>query len=681
MNRRGILIGGLLVLATVAVYWPLTSAQFILYDDPVYVTQNPVVQRGLSREGMVWAFKTGLGGSWHPVTWLSHMLDVQLYGGKPLGHHLTNLALHAGNALLLFALLRRLTGATWRSAFVAALFALHPLHVESVAWVSERKDVLSALFFFLTVWAYGRYVEVSGVRCRVSGEGESKAQSSKFKVQSPKSNVEPGYTPVSGSTLDVGRWTLNVQVWSPAAWYSCALVLFTLGLMSKPMVVTLPLVLLLLDYWPLGRFGVQSPKSKVQSPKLVPNEVPASRITHHASPTHSPIHPFTDLTHSRFTFHVSRFTPLLLEKLPFLLLAATASWVTLLTQRGGGMVGSLEMFPLRLRLANCLVAYAAYLRKLFLPVDLAVFYPYPRGWPTWEILGAGLLLAAISVAVFKLRRRCGYLVTGWLLYAVMLLPVIGLVQAGSQCLADRYTYVPMIGCLVMLTWGGYELARARGWSLRALGAMAVLVLAGCGVATRIQAGYWKSTETLFAHALAVTENNYLAEVMLGSALSEAGKENEATVHFEAALRIKPDYARAYAGLGKLMLARADAAVRRGAVQEAVGDYREALRFDPELVAAMNNLAWILATHSDDRVRNGAEAVALAERAALLTRRQSVTALDTLGAAYAEAGRFAEALKTVDEALNLARASGKTNSVPELNAMRRLYEQGRPYRNP
>src|ERR1051325_10789331 len=388
-------IGAGLAVSTLAVFWAVQQNDFVNLDDQVYVTDNEHVRGGLTWENVRWAFGNLEAGFWHPLTWLSIILDCQLYGLKPGGHHLTSLLLHATNVVLLFAVLRRLTGAAWRSAFVAALFALHPLHVESVAWVSERKDVLSALFFFLNGWAYGRYVEVSGVRCRVSGEGESKAQSSKFKVQSPKSNVEPGYTPVSGSTLDVGRWTLNVQVWSPAAWYSCALVLFTLGLMSKPMVVTLPLVLLLLDYWPLGRFGVQSPKSKVQSPKLVPNEVPASRITHHASPTHSPIHPFTDLTHSRFTFHVSRFTPLLLEKLPFLLLAATASWVTLLTQRGGGMVGSLEMFPLRLRLANCLVAYAAYLRKLFLPVDLAVFYPYPRGWPTWEILGAGLLLAGI----------------------------------------------------------------------------------------------------------------------------------------------------------------------------------------------------------------------------------------------------------------------------------------------
>ena len=690
LERFPLLLCGLLLLSVLVTFGPVLGNGFLSYDDPVYVTQNAIVRRGLTREGLLWALGSGAGGSWHPVTWLSHMLDCQLYGLKPVGHHLTSLLLHAANTALLFLVLRRTTAAVWLSALVAALFALHPLHVESVAWVAERKDVLSTFFLMLTLMAYVKYVT---------------------------------------------SHSLSVSPLRPGLWYGLALLCFTLGLMSKPMLVTLPFVLLLLDYWPLCRL---QPGPPVGCPPSSLHRSPTPRMR------------------------------LVLEKLPFLLLSILASGVAFRVQHSGGMMGSLAMFPLPLRLANALMSYAAYLRKAVVPCDLAVFYPYPQGWPPWQLVGAACLLAAISGAAVKWGARHRYLVAGWLIYLGVLVPVIGLVQVGSQCMADRYTYFPLVGVFIMLAWGGGELARHFGWHRHGLLVLpAGAILLGCVFASRAQLAYWKTTESLFAHALAVTRNNYVAHTELGVAWAGQGKTNEALAAYAAALHIKPDYAPALDEMGNLMLMQGDArqaltqyaaaaqsaptrpepeyhqglaalklgrpheavahyraALRlkpdyapahyslgialaksgqtdeaighlnralelgyappnvhealgntyaeRGEMRQAIREYRQALRVQPNTLGALNNLAWILATANEPDLRDGSEAVQLSARAVELTRRQSLRELDTLAASYAETGQFTDAIKTAEEALALNSASGLNGAVTELEAHRNLY---------
>ena len=410
--------------------------------------------------------------NWHPVTVLSHMLDCQMFGLNPWGHHLTNVLLHALNAGLVFVLLQSMTGARWRSLLVAALFAVHPLRVESVAWVSERKDVLSAFFGLLALIAYARYAQ--GRRQKAEGRRQ---ESSGIRAR---------------NTHQVSRFTPHASRVIAVTFYLLSLFFFALGLMSKPMLVTLPFVLLLLDYWPLGR--MQNAECGMQNA--------AASETQHAT---------------RNTPHVSRtaFLALLLEKLPFFALAALASVVTFVVQQRGGSVMAAENLPLGARVGNALISYGRYLGKLFWPTDLAVYYPHPGQWPLGKVLLAGGVILGLSGPVWVRRRRAPFLLVGWLWFVGMLVPVIGLVQTGGQAMADRHTYLPSLGVLILAIWGTYELTRRWRYQALALAAAGGAALVLCLALTRQQIGYWRDGETLFRHALEVTENNQVARNNLG----------------------------------------------------------------------------------------------------------------------------------------------------------------------
>jgi tetratricopeptide (TPR) repeat protein len=475
-----------------ATFAPALGGDFLVYDDDLYVTGNAKVRAGLTWSGLRWAFTTGHAANWHPLTWVSHMTDVSLWGLNPLGHHLTNVLLHAVSAALVFLLLRSLTGAFWRSALVAALFAVHPTRVESVAWVAERKDVLSTLLGLMTLLGYAAWAR----------------------------------RPTRGR-------------------YAIALAAFAAGLLAKPMMVTLPFVMVLLDIWPLRRLREGGPRT--------PGEEPRS-------------------------FH-----GLIGEKWPFFFLSAASSVLTLLVQRAGGAVGSLESYPLDARLANAAVAYAGYLRRFVWPADLAVFYPHPgRSLPGWSILGAALLFLGLCVLALGAGRRRPYLSLGWLWFAGMLVPVIGLVQVGFQALADRYTYLSYVGLFIALVWLAEErLGRAN----RAFAAgLAVALVTGCVVQTRVELRHWRDSETLFRRALAVTRDNSVAHQNLAHHLNETGRPTEAIPHLEEALRIRPRYPEARVNLGRSLFLL-------GRVEEAVAEFERAISLRPDDPVAFNNLAF------------------------------------------------------------------------------------------
>jgi len=499
--RSHILIGLLLTAAVFGIFRHSIKNDFVNFDDDKYVTCNTHVQAGLTKESVSWALTSVDAKNWHPLTWLSHMLDIQVYGSNPAGHHLTNVLLHVLNTLLLFLALNRMTGHVWRGAFVAALFGVHPLHVESVAWVAERKDVLSAFFWMLTMLAYVRYVEM------------------------PK----PGRYPL-------------------------VLLSFALGLMAKPMLVTLPFVLLLLDYWPLDRLKLHS------------------------------------------------WWKLVVEKTPLFVFAAASSIVTYIVQSKGGAIGILEHLSLGARISNAVVSYMDYIGKMFWPRNLAVFYPYPvHGPPIWEIVGAGAALVCVSILVIRAGGRRPYLPVGWLWYLGTLVPVIGLVQVGRQAMADRYSYVPLIGLFIIVAWGVPDLASRKRWILAVAAGPALSALMLC---TWFQVGVWRNNITFFEHALASTSDNYVAQ---------------------------------------------------------------------------NNLASIFAENPDPKVRDAARAIRLAEEACRLTSYKIPESLDTLAAAYAEAGRYEEAAAIARKALKLALMEKRDQLAKEIRERLRLYEAGRPYR--
>ena len=506
-----------LLLAVLIAYAPVLRCDFVNFDTTDYVTHNPHVQQGLMWSSVKWAFTAGHASNWHPLTWISHMLDSEFFGMNPAMHHAVNLAFHAANTLLLFLILLRMTGHLWKSAFVAAVFGLHPLHVESVAWVAERKDVLSTFFWMLTVWAYVRFVENMGRNARFSRR-----------------------------------------------WYAAAVGFYALGLMSKPMVVTLPFVLLLLDWWPLQRisnvkFGIQNEESgAVASGKANPGA----------------------------SFVWRRWAPLVTEKIPFFGLSAALSVVTYWVQAKTGAVQSSEMFPLGMRLANALVSYAAYIGKTIWPTDLSVFYPYRESVTAWQVAGAVSLLAAITGIVLWQARRRAFLPVGWFWFLGMLVPVIGLVQAGQQAMADRYMYLPMVGLLVIIAWGVPALvAASRILSLSMVKWIAMAAVLACIPATQRQARVWANSGTLFQNAIAIDSGNAIAHTMLGGYLESQGRFEQAEAHYRAAAKINPAKPQMHYNIGNICM-------NRGNFDEAEIHFLKALELWPDFPRGNNNLGYL-----------------------------------------------------------------------------------------
>jgi protein O-mannosyl-transferase len=588
-QQGAVLLAGVLLFGLVlATFLPGLANGFVGYDDPDYVTENDYVQAGLTWEGVHWAFRSTEAANWHPLTRLSHMLDCELFGLAPWGHHLTSILLHALNAALLFGVLQSMTGATWRSFAVALLFGLHPLRVESVTWIAERKDVLSTLFWMLALWAYVRYAE-----CPSSVAALRRVD----RMRSAERGVkEPG----SGLTLRASG------PHSPSSiFYILSLGFFALGLLSKPMVVTLPFALLLLDYWPLDRIRNAD-----------------SDLTQHAT---------------RSTGQSRVLLPLLVEKLPFFLAAAVFSAVTFVVQKQGGAVVS--TLPVTDRLANALVSYCRYLGKVFWPVDLAVFYPGVAHWPVATVAAAGVLLAALSVAAMALRRAHPYALVGWLWFLGTLVPVIGLVQVGLQSMADRYSYVPSMGILLALVWGAHELT--CGWRYQRAVAFAVTTAAAllCAGLTWQQIGHWKDTESLFRHALLVTKGNYGAHHGLGMALDRQGRVDEAMWEYRAALQAKGDYVLAFNNLGSDL-------AKQGHLDEAMNQFRAALRIAPGYADPYNNLGTIL-----EKQGRFDEALALFQEA-LRLKSDFADAHYNLGVALGRKGRTEEAARQFQRVLEL-----------------------------
>jgi len=538
MARGRILIGIVLAMAVLVSYWGVVQNDFIGFDDPLYVTANTYVQKGLNKETAVWAFTTSHASNWHPLTWLSLLLDRELYGKNAAGYHWTNVILHLMGGLMLFLGLNRMTGALWRSGLVAALFLLHPLHVESVAWVAERKDVLSGLFWMMGLWFYARYAE----------------------------------------RPDPVR-------------YLWVMLCFVCALLAKPMAVTFPFVLLLLDWWPLGRTG----DGKAGWVRLV------------------------------------------WEKVPFFLFSAAASVITFLIQRENQAMPPLSVMPLVDRLTNATVSYVAYLGKTFWPAELSVFYPY-YGLPSLGYLFfAATLLILITVIAILLLPRHPYLLTGWLWYLGTLVPVIGLVQVGSQAMADRYTYLPLVGVFIPAIWGAKDLLDGcrvprpiRGFV--SLGGLIVLI-----VLTQIQVGYWKDTSALFGHALRITEGNFMAHQMLAEGMAKTGDSAGAEKHYREAIRIRPMFKPAYACLGHLLMLQ-------GRQDEAGRLFEKALDIDPLYIPAMKNLG-------DLRMRQGRieEAFPFYQKAVQLGG-DDLELLNNYGVALFFRGEKREAIRIIREVL-------------------------------
>ncbi len=531
----------LLAVITLITFWNVQSFDFV-FDDGLYIGNNRHLSNGLTTESLRWAFKATEGGNWHPLTWLSLLGDSSLYGSNAGGYHWTNLLFHIANTLLLFLVLNRMTGAFYSSAFVAALFAVHPLHVESVAWIAERKDVLSTFFWMLTLWFYSRYAE------------------------------------------------------RPAAFEYClVLCFFILGLLSKPMLVTVPLQLLALDYWPLQRFCPSGEKNR------------AARL--------------------------------LLEKAPLLFISITIGLVTLYTQQTAGALQPLTSASLSLRTMNALSAYVGYIKKMFWPQGLAVFYPYSADLPMSQVFLSGLLLLIISLFVIRNRKEHPYLATGWAWYIVTLLPVIGIIQVGRQAMADRYTYVPLIGLFIMLAWGIPELLRPWRHKTTGIPALATAIILVFAIASRIQSQVWENSITLFTHARNVTAGNYLAEGNLGVALA-ARRDNEGAIyHYREALRIKPDFVIARTNLGAAL-------VKRGQSEEAIEHFRAALAINPHYGSALRQLA-------DELLKKDVleEAAALYQRA-LLKDPDNPELYNNLGIASARQGQLKLAEQYFQSALRI-----------------------------
>ena len=570
-----------LAAGTLALYWPATHDAFINFDDNAYVTDNPHVKAGVTWSGVVWAFKSGYAANWHPLTWISHMLDYQLFGLNPGAHHLMNVLFHIANTVLLFILLNYMTGALWRSAFVAALFAWHPLHVESVAWASERKDVLSAFFWMLTLLCYARYAK---------GHGESSSSSSSFSSSSP-SAPNPSEGGSAGRGANRPQSSILHPPFSPWPFYCLSLLFFALGLMSKPMVVTLPFVLLLLDFWPLNRFS-----------------------------------------HSAFRIPHST----LLEKLPFFLLSLAACAVTYLVQKHGGAVVVNE--PLSIRASNAFWAYERYIAKTFWPTDLSIVYPYVRHGIALLGIGSALLLVVCSIVFIALARRWPYLFTGWFWFLGTLVPVIGFVEIGPASMADRYTYLPDIGLFIMLTWAAADFFEARHRTVLPTVA-AIAILAACVDITSRQIKYWRNSITLFSHAILATTDNSVAYACLGQALDVAHDDTDALNVCREAVRIDPHYPAGQFFLGQVLW-------NMGHPDEALTNLTAAAESAPDNSGFQYNLGKFLLEHgkTDDAIARF--------NAALSDDPDFAEAHNALGKAYLKQGQLPDAASQLSQAIAL-----------------------------
>jgi tetratricopeptide (TPR) repeat protein len=639
------LVALLLALATLVVFLPAARFEFLNYDDNDYVTENVFVKNGLTLGGIQWAFTAFHAGNWHPLTWLSHMADCELFKLNAGAHHFINILFHAANAALLFALLWRLTEKIWPSALIAALFAWHPLHVESVAWIAERKDVLSTFFALLALIAYARFVAES-------------------KVQSPKSKV----------------------------FFAASLLCFALGLLAKPMLVTLPFVMLLLDFWPLQRFQI-----------------------------------------SNFKFQI------VLEKIPFFLLTAISCVVTFFAQRHGEAVVSLAKVSLRYRLENAPVAVVKYILNFFWPAHLCAIYPMPEKISAFSVALAVAALALITIAAWRGRNSQPYFLTGWLWFLGTLVPVIGLVQVGGQAMADRYTYIPSIGFFIAAVFLAQDLAARFQIPKTVLAGTSILLLAGCVCATEFQLQFWRDSETLFRRAVAVTQNNDIALVNLGVALEEQnrfpealeiyrqaeklesgryqlhnnlgsildklGRPAESLAEYREAIRLRPGSSVLHNAAGSELAAlgdfdealkefaeaeRLDAQypwphvetakvfLKQGRDDAAVDELRAALRIAPENFQILAYTAHVLAANENAAARDGRAALTLATKANILTGGSQPMVFDALGMALAETGDFTNALTCAQNALDLATAAQMKNLEP-IQKRLALYQARQPWR--
>jgi tetratricopeptide (TPR) repeat protein len=666
VHNRAITIAIYLFLVgiTLVVFGQTIRYEFVNFDDDLYVYDAPAIKAGLTKQGIALAFTKTHARNWHPLTTISHMLDCQLYGLDAGGHHATNVFLQIIAVLLLFGVLRQMTGAMWKSAIVAGLFAIHPLHVESVAWVSERKDLLSAVFFFLMVGAYVRYAR-----------GPS-----------------------------IVRYVMVV-------------VLFTAGLLSKPMLVSAPVILLLLDYWPLHRLRSKTPEANVRETKE-----------------------WKTRTQS---LGVSR---LIVEKIPLFVLSAGSCAITFAVQKRAS--GAIPPLPFVWRVENAVVSYVIYIWKTLWPARLAAFYPHPDDTlSTSGVILALAFLLAITMAAIVCRRQRGYLVVGWFWYVVMLLPVIGVIQVGEQGHADRYTYLPQVGLFLLAVWGVGEMAEhKRSMSRIALAVVGSIIVALAWTAF-IQTSYWRNSETLWTHALAVTHDNDFAhnnlgylcasrgkldeaishfeaaarirsqrknkhynvgsafvEMNLGDALAQKGESDDALLHYDQAIRLEPNYADAYYNRGNVLFAKdrlaeaiadwektlliqpndadahtciGNALLRQGSSKEAIAQYEIAAALAPEDPHSRINIAWTLATSPDDSIRDGAKALSFAQQAVALSGGGEPQFLRTLGAAYAETGQFTEAIVAARQAAVIANMQGKQQLAKSLENDLMRYDAHRP----
>jgi Flp pilus assembly protein TadD len=664
-QRRTGFICLVLVLGTALLYWPVADFDFISLDDTVYVVNNFHINGGLNWHELAWCFQAGHAGNWHPLTWISHALDCQLFGVRPGWHHAANVAIHAANSVLLFLILRRMTGAFWRSSVVAALFAWHPLHVESVAWIAERKDVLSTLFWMLTLWAYVRYTE-----------------------------------------------NLKSQISNSKFHYIAALLLFALGLMSKPMLVTLPFVLLLLDWWPLNRLRLDIPEGIKTGSRLGRAAARPYRI----GPGRDDL-PVVQASSKDFPPGTESTVSLIVEKIPFILLAIPCAVLTLVAQHRGDAVASLSDLPFRLRMINAVVSYLRYLEKIIWPVDLSILYPFTVRWPAWEIVLAVVTLAAITAlfvwgarpsrsqpSASRRRNASPYLLVGWLWFVGTLVPVIGLVQVGTQAMADRYAYIPSIGIFIVFCWGAYDLVKNLPYHRGFLSVFSIAILTGCVLVSSRQIQFWKNSGTLFSHAIEVTRDNFVARVNYADYLGDTQQWAAARRQAEEAVRLEPNDAITHSALGRVLVleGKPDQAVvelrraislrfvpsdavqlalalaQQGRTKDAIAEYRTILSSNPDLPDALNNLAWILATSPHSEFRNGPEAVQLASRACALTHDSQPLMIGTLAAACAEAGRFDDAVITAQKAHDVAAAQGKKDVAARNLELLQLYRSHRAY---